>query len=59
MDVEGRASVDSSQLPLYGLAVVIAAGIGFLLWALLRLELAKQSRGNETAQPAEPRRMRY
>ena len=51
--------MDSNQFALYGLAVVIAAGIGFLLWALLRLELAKRARGNETAQPAEPRRMRY
>ena len=40
MDVEAHASVDSNQFALYGLAAVIAAGIGFPLWALLRLELA-------------------
>jgi len=51
--------VDSSQFALYGLAVVVAAGIGFFLWALLRLELEKRRRGNGTAHPVDPRRMRY
>jgi hypothetical protein len=51
--------VDSSQLALYGLAVVVAAAIGFFLWALLRLELEKRQPGNGTAHPEEPRRVRY
>jgi hypothetical protein len=51
--------VDFSQFALYGLAVVVAAGLGFLLWALLRLELEKRQRGNGATQPAEDRRMRH
>jgi hypothetical protein len=37
-----------SRTALYLLAAIVAVSIAFLLWALLRLELAKSHRGGST-----------
>jgi hypothetical protein len=36
--------VHANQIALYLLAAIVAVGIAFLLWALLRLELEKNHR---------------
>jgi hypothetical protein len=48
-----------SQFALYGLAVIIAGGIGFFLWALLCLQMAKRQSRSGTAHSAAAHRMRH